>query len=92
MQWKTSKQASVGSTASVVGTIVAFNDYVLATDTDLYFRVTSTSGGTDPSAGDNSHFLGAGDSRVISTNSDGQEVRVIRKDTDGVCTLSLVSS
>lgn len=81
--------ATSGS-SQVLGTLTAGEQYVLAVSEDCYFRVTTTSGGSDASAAAGSHFIKAGDTRVISTNDTGCEVRIIQRSTAGVATLSLV--
>lgn len=84
--YKSSEFVSVAAAAAAFATaLVPGTTYLLSANTDLWFRI-----GTDPTAGANSHFVKAGDARIITHGLANQTLRVIRDAVDGKASLSIV--
>ena len=90
-KWEASFFTAVTVADAELGGVVAGAQYKLSADTDLYFRVAVTGAGGAASAAAGSHFLKAGKVADITTLDASMFVHVIRKDADGVATLSKVS-
>jgi hypothetical protein len=88
MTYTTSDYNTVTSTSQELPiAMVAGNQYVLRADVDIYFKVGLTTA-TTASAADDSHYLAAGMPAYLAAQGLRKYVAVIRKTTDGVCTLS----
>jgi hypothetical protein len=83
--------AVVTTSAKFTNAMVTNQVYRLSTSTDCYYKVAATGGSA--SAGDGSHYLHAGGTAEIWTTdaTNFGFVHVIRRASDGVATLSLLS-